>query len=56
MAGTIYTVSLELAKSYLEQLDATVKRFHVFESSAHSPNFEEPERARAILREEVLRS
>ncbi len=51
-----YTVSLELAKSYLEQLDATVKRFHVFESSAHSPNFEEPERARAILREEVLRS
>lgn len=50
-----YTVSLELAKAYLEQLDAPVKRFHVFENSAHSPNFEEPERVRAILRDEVLR-
>jgi pimeloyl-ACP methyl ester carboxylesterase len=51
-----YTVSFELANTYLEHMEAPLKRFHVFEGSAHSPIFEEPERARAILREEVLRS
>jgi pimeloyl-ACP methyl ester carboxylesterase len=35
-------------------LDAPRKGFHTFPDSAHSPIFEEPERARRILREEVL--
>jgi pimeloyl-ACP methyl ester carboxylesterase len=49
-----YTVSYTLAKRYLENLKAPVKGFYTFEHSAHSPIFEEPERARKILQEDVL--
>jgi pimeloyl-ACP methyl ester carboxylesterase len=49
-----YTVSYDLAKDYLSQLGAPLKGFYTFEHSAHSPLFEEPERARRILREDVL--
>ena len=44
-----YTVSTEVAKHYFEQLSAPVKGFYIFEQSAHSPLFEEPEKARQIL-------
>jgi pimeloyl-ACP methyl ester carboxylesterase len=49
-----YTCSYSLAKSYFEQLKAPVKGFYTFEQSAHSPIFEEPEKMRQILREDVL--
>ena len=49
-----YTVSYTLAKAYFEQLQAPVKGFYTFERSAHSPMFEEPEKALRILREDVL--
>ncbi|MBE0643934.1 MAG: alpha/beta hydrolase [Bacteroidetes bacterium] len=49
-----YTVSYTEAKSYFEKLRAPRKKFYTFEQSAHSPLFEEPEKARKILREEVL--
>ena len=49
-----YTVSYPLAKAYLAQLQAPVKRFYTFDQSAHSPIFEEPDRMRAILREDAL--
>ncbi|MGL4236437.1 alpha/beta fold hydrolase [Tabrizicola sp.] len=49
-----YTTSYALAKAYLQQLEAPVKGFYTFEESAHSPNFEEPERTRAILISDVL--
>lgn len=49
-----YTVSYALAKSYFDELKAPVKGFYTFESSAHSPMFEEPERMNRILREDVL--
>lgn len=48
------TVAYELAKSYVQQLQAPVKGFYTFERSAHSPMFEEPDRMRTILREDVL--
>jgi pimeloyl-ACP methyl ester carboxylesterase len=49
-----YTVSRPLARAYLRQLRAPTKAFYSFEHSAHSPIFEEPERTRVILVEDVL--
>lgn len=55
MSGTFdYTVSYALAKSYLETIQAPVKGFYTYEQSAHSPLFEEPERMREILEQDVL--
>ena len=49
-----YTVSYTLAKDYLEKLQAPLKGFYTFERSAHSPIFEEPEKVRHILQQDVL--
>jgi hypothetical protein len=49
-----YTASYTLAKEYFARLQAPVKGFYTFEHSAHSPNFEEPEKTLEILREDVL--
>jgi len=49
-----YTVSYRLAKDYFRRLKAPLKGFYTFDRSAHSPLFEEPERARRIMREDVL--
>ena len=48
------TVNNELAKQYLERLNAPVKGFYTFEKSAHSPMFEEPQKLREILINDVL--
>ncbi len=50
-----YTCSYTLAQAYFEQLDAPLKGFYTFSESAHSPIFEEPQKARKILQEDVLR-
>ena len=49
-----YTVNYALAKDYFERLEPPLKGFYTFEHSAHSPIFEEPERTRRILLEDVL--
>ena len=49
-----YTCSYMEAKSYFEELRAPIKGFYTFEKSAHSPLFEEPEKMRHILQEDVL--
>jgi pimeloyl-ACP methyl ester carboxylesterase len=49
-----YTCAYEVARSYFATLRAPLKGFYTFERSAHSPLFEEPERTREILREDVL--
>jgi pimeloyl-ACP methyl ester carboxylesterase len=49
-----YTVSHILAESYFRQLQAPVKGFYLFRQSAHSPVFEEPEKAARIMLEDVL--
>lgn len=49
------TVNVNLAKAYLEQLKAPVKGFYTFDYSAHSPLFEEPEKVRQILEQDVLK-
>ena len=48
-----YTCSYTEARSYFEALKAPVKGFYTFEQSAHSPLFEEPEKALRILLEDV---
>jgi len=49
-----YTCSYTLAKSYFEKLKAPLKGFYTFEQSAHSPAFEEPEKMRRLLVNDVL--
>jgi len=49
-----YTTAYDLALDYHQRLAAPVKGFYTFEDSAHSPAFEEPQRLRRILREDVL--
>jgi pimeloyl-ACP methyl ester carboxylesterase len=49
-----YTVNYQLAKAYVDRLEAPVKGFYTFAESAHSPIFEEPGRAQRIMREDVL--
>ena len=49
-----YTCSYDLARQYFGKLDAPLKGFYTFKHSAHSPVLEEAEKARSILREDVL--
>lgn len=49
-----YTVTLPETKAYFEALEAPVKGFYTFQQSAHSPMFEEPERLRQIIEQDVL--
>lgn len=49
-----YTVNHDLSKEFLLQLKAPIKGFYTFAKSAHSPNFEEPERMMSIITQDVL--
>jgi pimeloyl-ACP methyl ester carboxylesterase len=49
-----YTCCLSLAHEYFERVRAPVKGFYTFDHSAHSPIYEEPEKVRRILSEDVL--
>jgi pimeloyl-ACP methyl ester carboxylesterase len=49
-----YTITYNETKEYFGKLRAPLKGFYTFEKSAHSPAYEEPERMRRILREDVL--
>ena len=51
-----YTCCYSLQKEYFDQLEAPEKEFYTFEDSAHSPLFEEPEKAQEILLEITGRS
>lgn len=49
-----YTTNYGLAQEYFKRLRAPVKGFYTFAESAHSPLFEKPQRARKILKQDVL--
>jgi pimeloyl-ACP methyl ester carboxylesterase len=49
------TCNAVLAREYFDALHAPVKGFYWFHQSAHSPLFEEPDRLRHLLREDVLK-
>jgi pimeloyl-ACP methyl ester carboxylesterase len=44
-----YTVNHHLSEIYLEEIQAPEKYFYLFEDSAHSPIFEEPQAVLKIL-------
>lgn len=48
------TAHPDLSRAYFDAIEAPSKAFHMFENSAHSPLFEEPERATEILLNDVL--
>jgi hypothetical protein len=43
-----------LAKAFSDRLHAPIKGFYTFDQSAHSPLFEEPEKAMEIILHDVL--
>lgn len=49
------TVNYQLSRTYLEEIRAPEKRFYLFENSAHSPLYEEPEKVLDILANVVLK-
>jgi pimeloyl-ACP methyl ester carboxylesterase len=50
-----YTVNYNLAKEYYNKIIAPEKGFYTFDNSAHSPIFEEPEKANEILIKYILK-
>ena len=50
------TVNINLSKAYLLKLQAPKKGFYTFDNSAHSPLFEESERVRQIIEQDVLKN
>ncbi|MCX6303537.1 MAG: alpha/beta hydrolase [Bacteroidetes bacterium] len=48
------TVNHDLSRAYLAKLQAPVKGFYSFYESAHSPLFEEPQKVKEILANDVL--
>lgn len=46
-----YTVNHHLSEVYLEEIQAPEKHFYLFEDSAHSPIFEEPQAVLTILKD-----
>ncbi len=49
-----YTANKDLSRAYFDRIAAPTKGFYLFENSAHSPLFEERERAIDILLRDVL--
>lgn len=49
-----FTCATSLVGNYLEKLQAPVKGFYQFESSAHSPLLQQPKTARRNLERDVL--
>lgn len=49
-----YTVNHNLADEYLKKIEAPVKGFYLFDNSAHSPIFEEPDKVVEIMLSDVL--
>ncbi len=49
------TVNHDLSKEYLKNLESPLKGFYTFSNSAHSPMFEESDRLKEILENDVLK-
>ena len=50
-----YNLSFEVSREYLDRIKAPVKGFYLFENSAHSPLFEEPQKGILYITQDVLR-
>lgn len=49
-----HTANHDLSFAFFNQITAPVKGFYTFANSAHSPLFEQPQRARPILLQDVI--
>lgn len=49
------TVNVDLSRAYYKKLKAPKKGFYTFSKSAHSPLFEEPDRFKEILENDILK-
>lgn len=49
-----YTCAYPLQLEYYETVEAPIKEFYTFENSAHSPLFEESDKAMEIITEDIL--
>jgi len=49
-----YTTTYDIQKQYFNQLHAPLKKFYSFENSAHSPLFEENEKAIEIILHDII--
>lgn len=49
-----YTVNYKMAEEYLVQLEAPIKGFYIFENSAHSPIYEEPDKVAQIMKKDIF--
>lgn len=49
-----YTVNWKMSEEYLKQIKAPIKEFYLFENSAHSPIFEEPDKVVKIIKSDIL--
>jgi pimeloyl-ACP methyl ester carboxylesterase len=49
-----YTVNYKMSEEYLARLTAPVKGYYLFEYSAHSPIFEEPNKVLQIVAKDIL--
>ncbi len=48
------TANPDLSRAYFDRIEAPVTGLYTFENSAHSPLFEEPDRATEILLQDVM--
>lgn len=49
-----YTVNYKMSEEYLNNLNAPLKKFYIFENSAHSPLFEEADKMAEIIQTDIL--
>lgn len=49
-----YNVNYQLSKEFASNITAPINNFYLFENSAHSPIYEEPERVHEIIEQEIL--
>ena len=49
-----YTVNYKMSEDYLDNLNAPLKKMYIFENSAHSPIFEEPDKMAEIIQNDIL--
>lgn len=45
-----------MSEEYLKRIEAPIKGFYLFKSSAHSPIFEEPNKVAQIIKNDVFKN
>lgn len=51
-----YTVNFKMSEEYLKRIEAPIKGFYLFKSSAHSPIFEEANKVEQIIKSDIFKN